>query len=755
MHRPALIKLFLLLFYITAHVLPKSTSHEEQSKTLYFLTILPYPDPTATIQQFRDAGPNLLPAAELAVELINNRTDILEGYQLELIHDDGGCNAVVKTVTSFVRQILVQQSHQPVVGVIGGGCSDSTLTLSPLFAREAISLINMHLGGSPRLENRTLYPNTFGAAGSSNVVVDTIITLMNSNSWQQIAVLYDQSAAVLLSMFLQLNDNIKAVPGGEITFSSTVYATEFPLAALKDSFARVIVVFTPAETARRMMCLAYHEGIFFPAFQWILVLGELSDFAKMTDFKYDGRRYTCSPQLMSEEVLRGSLMIVHRLSTIDPNSTTAAGISYGEYLSMYEDRIQQYNKDESNPYHPLSADIWAPVVFDEVWALALALNNSNVDLSEYRVGQNKMTSVIRNEVYKLDFEGVSGPVKFDNATGFSTRDANIFQTFSSRQKHIASYSGRSIVNFSNAEFIPDRFEMSVAVVSAPVVALFAAVTLVLLCLIVTVHFVTLKYRRSRVIKATSPLLNQFIYAGCYISVAGMLLYYLYRGFPLSNEVAGNVCHAVWVWIIPVAYILIIGTIIARTWRLYRIFKHTFKPGRLISDPVLSSFVLTLLCVYALIGTAWTAIDPLKIETASKTIEAKKVEFKIVSRTTCQASQYYYMWTGVVSAYLTLMMIAMVVLSLLTMNIDRKNFTTKSIRVLTYLLALTSILCIPAYVVIVYVNIISIDVPYIVLSIFLNSVIFLCFALVFFPQIVALMEGRFRLIKMLHDHFHKS
>ena len=388
-------KLSLFLF-IAVVILPKS--HEAQMKTLYFLTILPYPDPTATIQPAWDAGPDVLPAAELAVDLINNRTDILEGYQLKLIHDDGGCNVVVKTVTSFVRQIIVQQSHQPVVGVIGGGCSDSSLTLSSLFAREAVSLINMHLENSPLLDSQTLYPNTFGAAGSSHVIIDSIFTLMNSNNWQQIAVLYDESATVFRSVFLQLKKNIeRAVPGGEITFSSAVYTTDFPLPALRERFSRVIVVATPAVMAHKIMCLAYHEGMLFPAFQWILVFWV--DFTATTDFKYEGRRYNCSTELMSGVVLQGNLMVVHRLSAIDPSSTTAAGISYSEYLSMYEDRIAQYNKEKSNPYCPLSADISAAIVFDEVWALALALNNSNVDLSKYQYGRKEMTSAIRNEVY--------------------------------------------------------------------------------------------------------------------------------------------------------------------------------------------------------------------------------------------------------------------------------------------------------------------------------------------------------------------
>ena len=745
------LKWFLCLLLTAAVSLPKTTTSEKtQLKRLYLLTILPYPDPTATIQPAWDKGPCLLPAAELAVDLINNRTDILEGYQLELIHDDGGCNVVVKTVTSFVRQILVQQSHQPIVGVIGGGCSDSSLTLSPLFAREAVSLINMHLGGSPLLENRVLYPNTFGAAGSSHDIVATIFALMNSNSWQQIAVLYDESTAVLLSMFLELKLKIgRVVPGGAVTFSSAVYTTEFPLEALRESFTRVIVSATPPELARRMMCLAYHEEMLFPAFQWILVLRTLAEFtAKDTDFYYDGRRYVCSTELMSEVVLQGNLMIIDRLSAIDPSSTTAAGIGYGEYLSMYEDRINQAN----NLSQTLSPSVWAPVVFDEVWALALALNNSNVDLSRYQYGQKQMTSAIRNEVYKLDFKGVSGLINFDNATGFSTRGVRVFQVLAARQVEVASYNGRSIVNFGNGTFISDRFQTSVTTVPTPALGVFTAVTLVLLGLIGAAHITTIKYRNHREMKATSLLLNHLIYVGCYVFIAGTLLYYLYRGTALSEEMASNICHAVWVWVIPIGYILITGTIIARTWRLYRIFTHTFKPGHLISTPSLFIFVLLLLSVCVLIGVLWSIIDPLKMVVTSESVVAKGTGYEIVERRVCRSSQHF--WIGIALVYYTCIMVAMIVLSLLTLKINQKNFTTKALRVLAYLLGLIAIVCISVYG-ITFRRDVPVVVPYFTLSFMLNSVILLCFSLVFLPQILALLKGRFRLIRVMFDHVDKS
>ena len=421
---------------------------------------------------------------------------------------------------------------------------------------------------------------------------------------------------------------------------------------------------------------------------------------------------------------------------------------------MYEDIIDQYNRDESNPYNRSTGN-FAALMFDQVWALALALNNSNLDLSQYQIGQKEMTNVIRNEVYKLDFEGVSGPINFDSATGFSTRGADIFQIVAGQQKPVASYNGRNdIVNFGNGEFISDQFETSVTTVSTPAVVVFTILTLTLLSFIVVAHFATLKYREHCEIKATSLKLNQLIYVGCYIFIVGSLLYYLYASIPLSDTIAGNVCHAVWVWIIPTGYILIIGTIIARTWRLYRIFLYAINPGCLISTPRLFIFVFVLLSVYVIIGIIWTAIDPLRMEVISQSVVAKEIGYAKVIKRMCQGSQNFYVWIGIAFSYIACLMIAMVALSLLTMKIEYKNFTTKALRVLAFLLGLIFVVCIPVNGISFWDDV-DIHIPYITLSILLNSVMLLCFVLVFLPPILALLKERFQPMKKLFDHIDNS
>ena len=73
---------------------------ESTSNTTYFGLMLSYPDPQnrASFVGAFDDGHDIVPAAYLAVEQVNNRTDLLSDYQVELIRADGGCNVTERTV---------------------------------------------------------------------------------------------------------------------------------------------------------------------------------------------------------------------------------------------------------------------------------------------------------------------------------------------------------------------------------------------------------------------------------------------------------------------------------------------------------------------------------------------------------------------------------------------------------------------------------------------------------------------------------
>ena len=70
--------------------------------TLYLLSLLSYPDNDPSLVQSRTDGGTIIAGAQLALQEINNRTDVLANYNLELIPADDGCNFSWKAVISLI-----------------------------------------------------------------------------------------------------------------------------------------------------------------------------------------------------------------------------------------------------------------------------------------------------------------------------------------------------------------------------------------------------------------------------------------------------------------------------------------------------------------------------------------------------------------------------------------------------------------------------------------------------------------------------
>ena len=186
-----LLLLFLHLLLCTFSTGLNNSSEERQ--TLYILAMVPFPDPEkpAWARPDYDAAHSLLPAAQLAIDQINNRSDVLQDYNLELLEGDSGCNVVTTTYVSQVEQILY--SGKKVVGIVGPACSEAALSVAALAKRQigGRNLVHVTTGSIPLLDNRAKYPNTFGILSSSTAYVDVIFQLMQQNGWINVALLYD------------------------------------------------------------------------------------------------------------------------------------------------------------------------------------------------------------------------------------------------------------------------------------------------------------------------------------------------------------------------------------------------------------------------------------------------------------------------------------------------------------------------------------------------------------------------------------
>ena len=742
-HRMEKEALLLVIFVVLVTFGTANRGDDDRRKTIYLLTLAPYPNPTASLSPSWDGGPDIVPALRLAVEHVNNRTDVLDSYNLELIYEDGGCNIASTSVASFVRGLLEREDGQ-IVGIIGPGCSSSSLLVAPLLARDELSLINIHTAGSPLLENRTMYRNSFGTLGSAYGFVECSFALMRQNNWTTVNVLYDESRAYFYNTYVEFEKDItEAVPGSRIVFSAAVYESYLPLKVIEDTNARIVIVVAGPELARRIMCLAHHRDMLYPLYQWLIVsrtLGELSD--SDVEFNYEGRAYSCSKAVMLASALNGNLLINYKLISFDENSITTAGISYKDYIEMYEHKVTEYNDNKENPYRNSTVSVWAAPYYDAVWGMVLALNKTN--LTGYQFGDTAITDNIRKHLYTNEFEGVSGRVSFDSQTGNIDRVIDIFQVFNSTDEYVAYYNAGYIEKLRSSVFIDDKIEERLVAVSPYLAGFISIILLVQTALLITAQVLTVVYRKYPSIKATSPKLNHFAFIGCYIFIAGALLYTTYRGIRLlDSNIRGGFCHAIWSWLFPIGYTLLFATIGVRTWRLYRIFTHYLDPGKFISNPVLFTFVLGLVSVDVIIGITWSVVDPLKVRITRTTVTEDGVRNFVLQRD-CFCDYYYY-WLVTIMGFKMLTLLVVIVLALLTRNIPNKNFATNSLRVFVYLLGIVLTLGFSLYYLTLFFLSTSVYADYIVLCVLLNVTLFLTLSLVFIPPLLPLLREKWKQI----------
>ena len=715
----------------------------EQQLNLLVLEPIPNPPLPSFYHPSYAEGPALFLAAELAAEMVNRNSSILQGYHLNLLREDSGCTVPFRAMDAFAKPLLSSVHASPIVGVIGPTCSLSALTVSSLSGRSEIALINIPLAGTHRLEDRKEHPYSFSILDSSRLIARAIVALTQSNDWGKVALFYDTSRQYFLSVVQMVGDesNHSMEPVG-------ISLTDLsPLHSIRNKF-RIIILLVSKELLSGIMCFAHTEGYTYPAYQYI-VSTEVIEAVSEVEFKVGSKSYRCKRDEV-RRTLNGSLLVKHQVERPgnELHLVTESGISLEEFKEMYNESFHSSDLLHANESMP---SLFGAIIYDAVWSFVLALNTvmANTDIRSYSFGQPNVTNLIAEKLVGSvhAFEGLSGRIQFNETTGHIDQNAQFFVINEVGITELSYYQKESNnITLYNSSLIPetifisDSFQEVILTVPKPLTYFILVLNIFGFILTAVLNIGTCTYRHVDSVKASSINLIQVAFIGCYIHALSLLFAVLIYGFSdsINEDAMCNIQHLL-DFSLSIGLTVLLGAICMRVWRLHRIFNRFANPGKLLSDRYLILSIASLVSIdLALTIPAFFAS---KYEPMAEEKRADNVIWKII---TCKRSHstHFFLWFMSSLAVSAVLLSIIFVLAVLTRKIPQRNFKTTSIMYLSY--TLTAVVpfilgvyftfsCLSGYV--------SMVLRFCALCLLLLCLILILCAMLFFPPLLPVLKRK--------------
>uniref|UniRef100_A0A672G897 Gamma-aminobutyric acid type B receptor subunit 1 n=1 Tax=Salarias fasciatus TaxID=181472 RepID=A0A672G897_SALFA len=566
-------------------------------------------------------GQACMPSAQMALDLVNNRSDILPDYELELIHYDSMCDP--GEATKLLYDLLYTE---PIKIVLMPGCSGVS-TLVAEAARMWNLIVLSYGSSSPALSNRQRFPTFFRTHPSATLHNPTRVQLFQKWKWTRIATI-QQTTEVFTSTLDDLEQRVKEA-GIEISVRQS-FLTDPAVAVknLKRQDARIIVGLFYETEARKVFCEVFKEKLFGKKYVWFLI-GWYAD----NWFKIKDPAVNCSVENMTEAV-EGH--VTTEIVMLNPETVRGvSNMTSQEFISALMSRLGGKNPEETGGFQE------APLAYDAVWALALALNKTvpplkarGRRLEDFNYNNHDITAEIYRALNTSSFEGVSGQVVFD-AQGSRMAMTLIEQLQGGSYKKIGYYdsSQKNLSWFGNDVWIGEYIQNS------------------------------------------QPYLNNMTAAGCMMALAAV--------FPLGID--GHHVHRSQfpvvcqfrLWLLGLGFSLAYGSMFTKIWWVHTLFtkKEEKKERKKHLEPwKLYATVGVLLAVDFLSLMVWQIVDPLHITVEKFTREAPKEDLDVLIQPLLEhcSSQKMNTWLGVVYGYKGLLLLLGIFLAYETKSVSTEK-----------------------------------------------------------------------------------
>ena len=678
---------------------PSTTTTTEETKPLYLLTLIPFPNQEDG--SHLDNGIDALSGARIAQGEINGRTDLLPGYHIELIVENiESCSYIEANIgLSNLVKYTVSQPCRPVVAVAGLLCSSHTSVLSPVAGHVGYDLIQLAVANSPIFQTQHHhFPHLWRLLGSATAYIDTIIAIMDQFNWNRIGIAYDSGSVFYTESANYLNQQLR-VRSKSVVFFSEIRGTnilyfESVISGIKINGTTVLVVMLNIAQTSKLLEMALVEDLVYPRYIWIHVEKILSYFLDVS-------------HIPLFNATRGHILL-HTLTELhNGSSTLVSGETYKNFQKMFLAELKVV-KEMFNISEFQFSFTFGSHVYDEVWALALALDkslsvleNRNLSIDGFTIGQRAITNVIEESLANLSFQGAGGRVKFNSYRSVSTPVEVYWVLENGTNKFIGEFNPEDsksfYVNIQSSDLPNDTPpEMFISI------PLYVAILLYIITIAVTVFtslqlILYLCYRHKKIIKASSPYISLLMFAGCYLLCVAAAIKVTYGTFKLHEE---SFRKLVLTNIIAVlnGFSLILVTLFIKLLRVYRIFFSRLEKdlGRYWHNCPL---LITVLCLTVLPNVLVLPLIAVDSPSYSKKLLFNRehgitemhvhIELKTLS---------YFVSGGLIACYVTIFSFITVYLSIRTRKIKIRSFKdTKKLNLFIYVFTFTVTFTVPLYI----------------------------------------------------------
>ena len=679
---------------IMCHIEFSSSQNQRQCPTLHLLNVQPYPDESANSW---DKAFEMIPAGHLAAEQINNRSDILSGYNLKLINIDSeacGINVITKGVINIYQELM--NPNQPcIAGVIGLFCSPVTKVISPIISHPKIGgYVHIAASASPVYrENGNSDSRLFHIIGSSSVLNEAALALMHTYNWKRIISVHAESHLYFRSTsdnFIErVFSNSEYMLLAHIDISEQLHTENIieTFSIINSVGGRISYWSVTNNQAAHHLCKAFQMNFTWPGY--VYIIQQLED-------SIDRILKTETPCSREELLIamEGIFIVDYRLY-VKNDTRLVSGVSYSEFQQLYIEKLKYF---ANNVNKPLKSDVYANSLYDQVWAFALAINNSlesvesqNLSFVEYGIGKNvpTLSNILQNELGKVSFQGASGWIDFSKNQE-SSSFVDIFQVQKGNLTLIGVYDPYSHnVTLTEAaprvsDVPPDTFDTVYQLLPHWLEACMLVAQVLLFGLITMNLFFVLKWKNEKNIKAISPLLSSLMMLGCYsLCITPVSLMARRMLFSSNTAVVKSLCYLeTWTWM---GTDLILAILFLKLLRVYHIFRTFHKTSRYWSDQYLFIYTLAICGGKAMLVVLWNSTNSLYIKIHKVYVNRPDKLPYYVATVWCNTPVAWLVATGLYSGVLLFLV---VILAVATRHIKKDNFKdTKKVNTFIFLVAI--------------------------------------------------------------------